>query len=409
MNIAFVNNHFQLGGAETVMRQLHQGLIDNGHLSTILVAEGRDYPMRPDVIPLYPKLLSKLQYTRFNGICSRLANRAKWTDRAVSRLTRSRYDLIHVHSFHGIYASIKTFADLVSAKPLVWTFHRFWGVTGGCDHPFNCNKYFTGCGTCPQVGNFAVGHTDRTAEEWLTKFRLLRILPLTIVAPSHHLANIVRSSPIGNLWNIVTIPNGIDSSKFRLDRKSSPTFKARLGLSPDKIILLFTNRSFKDPIKGWPTIRDALRKLTPDGIQVVLVGNDATWAKEQLPSPWDIVAYEYIDDRTHMACIYESSDIFMYSSSGENFPCAILEAMSSGCCVVSSPVDGVLEQVESGISGLISNDLSSQSLAASLHYAIENPERVAQLGVYARQRVISLFSESRMVDQHLSLYSHILS
>ena len=110
-----------------------------------------------------------------------------------------------------------------------------------------------------------------------------------------------------------------------------------------------------------------------------------------------------------MAQIYEASDIFLYASSGENFPCAILEAMSSGCCVISTPVDGVLDQVEHNQSALLADENDGQALARCLIDALRDPTSLAIIGASARERVISDFSEERMVREHEALYQRVIS
>ncbi len=60
-------------------------------------------------------------------------------------------DVVHIHSFHGQYATIESLLYLISRKPVLWTFHRFWGITGGCDYPGDCRKYLESCGHCPRV------------------------------------------------------------------------------------------------------------------------------------------------------------------------------------------------------------------------------------------------------------------
>src|SRR5690606_13631238 len=101
--------------------------------------------------------------------------------------------IVHIHSFHGKYASMESLAYLALQKPVVWTFHRFWGVTGGCDHPGHCNKYLAQCGNCPRVTEFPMRGVDDTRIQLSKKIKLLRPLPLQIVSPSLHLSARVKS------------------------------------------------------------------------------------------------------------------------------------------------------------------------------------------------------------------------
>jgi glycosyltransferase involved in cell wall biosynthesis len=409
MKIAYVNNHYQLGGAETVVRQLHEGVRAAGRDSRLHVTEGKSWPRVSGLEPLYPRALARLDLSRAHGLVERLAPRARWTDRAFRALGKGDADLVHVHSYHGRYASLESFATLARAKPLAWTFHRFWGITGGCDHPFGCERYQAGCGACPQVGRFAVGPVDRTAEEWRAKERWLADLPITVVSPSEHLARRVRASALGRRWAVEVIPNGVNPAEFGGGRKRDAAFRRELGLAPTKTVALFTNRDFKDPIKGFATIAAALAEGDWPDLQVVLAGGNSAWARERLPPSLAAVDCGYVSERRRLAHLCEAADVFLYASDGENFPCAVIEAMASECCVVTTPVDGVNEQVVDGVSGLVAPEASPAALARVLRAALAMPEAARRaVGAAARARVERCFSETGMVSAHLALYARMM-
>lgn len=405
MIIAAVNNHYQLGGAETVARQVHEGALAAGHDARLHVTEGAGWPKARGLRPLYPRLLARLDHSRWRGGVERIASRRRWTDRAFLGLARGDAEVVHVHSYHGLYASLESFAEVARAKPLVWTFHRFWGITGGCDHPFGCERYQSGCGACPQVGRFAVGLVDRTAEEWARKKTLLAEAPLLVVSPSEHLARRVRGSVLGASWRVEVIANGVDPAGFSAARKGDASLRRELGLAEGKTVVLFTNRDFRDQIKGFPVVEAALGGREWPGVQVVLAGGHSGWARARLPAGLDVVDAGYVADRARLAALHEAADVFLYGSDGENFPCAVLEAMSAGCCVVATPVDGVTEQVEDGVSGVLAGGTDSGALARALGWALQAGEiRRRELGVEARRRVEARFTERAMVEAYLKLY-----
>lgn len=410
MTIATVNNHYQLGGAETVARQLHEGALAAGHRARFCVADGSRWPRVKGLRPLYPRLLARLAESRWSRYIGRIAPRRKWTDRSFRALARGDADVIHVHSFHGLYASIESLAEVAKAKPLVWTFHRFWGITGGCDHPFACERYQTGCGECPQVGRFAVGPVDRTAAEWRLKKQLLADLPFTVVSPSQHLADRIRGSALGKGWKVEVIPNGVGTDEFRGDRKRDSQFRKSLGLAENKITVLFTNRDFRDPIKGFPVMRSALQSSDWSGIQLVLIGGNSAWARAELPREIDVVDVGYVSDRKRLAEYYEASDLFLYASDGENLPCAVLEAMSAECCIVASPVDGVFDLIAPRRDGLLAERNDGAALAQCLKEALDiGLDARITLGRNARHRVSEEFSEQKMIDSYLRLYEEVAS
>jgi len=410
MIVATVNNHYQLGGAETVARQLHEGALDAGHDARFCVAEGSRWPRAKGLRPLYPRLFARLHESRFRGVIERLAPRRKWTDQRFRALAHSDADVVHVHSFHGLYASIESLAFLAKSKPLVWTFHRFWGITGGCDHPFDCERYQSGCGQCPQIGRFAVGPVDRTAAEWKRKQQLLVDLPLTVVSPSKHLGRRVRASALGKNWIVEVIPNGVCPERFKRRMPVNPELKRSLGLAPDKTTTLFTNRDFHDPIKGFPLVEAALQTIARADIQVVLVGGNSTWARSRLPAQLDVVDAGYVKNTERLAAFYEAAEVFLYASDGENLPCAVLEAMSAGCCVVATPVDGVTELIETDSTGLLAAGNDANALAETLGKAIDlGADARCKLGIRAREKVTREYSEKTMVESYLKTYERVVA
>ena len=63
----------------------------------------------------------------------------------------NRTDVVHLHLIHNYTnISILSLPMLGRQKPLVWTIHDPWAITGGCEHPFGCEGWLTGCAPkCP--------------------------------------------------------------------------------------------------------------------------------------------------------------------------------------------------------------------------------------------------------------------
>ncbi len=41
-------------------------------------------------------------------------------------------------------------------KPIVWTLHDLWPLTGGCHIPHNCSRFKEGCGLCPLLASNSI-------------------------------------------------------------------------------------------------------------------------------------------------------------------------------------------------------------------------------------------------------------
>jgi glycosyltransferase involved in cell wall biosynthesis len=389
VQVLLVNNQLQFGGAETVVHQLWKRIPN----TRLLVAESSSF--QPEV--MYPHLLNRLNHSRLHRLIEKWFPMFEWTQRRFSRLSKDPADIIHIHNFHGSYGSVEALASLARKKRIVWTFHGLWGVTGGCDHPKGCLGYLKNCGSCPQLGLWPIGNVDRTAEELSRKITALAEVPLHVIAPSEYFYDTIRNSRVGKDWNVHHIPNGIDANKFRPAQNGSGTVK-----------ILIVNRNFQDPHKGFAVLQEALNLTNPKRLELTFVGLNSGWAIEQLKEGFRARELGYITDREILARLYGESDIFLFASPAENFPCVILEAMASGCCVVATPSGGIVEQIADGENGYLAEAISGEALATALARALESRNEISRLGQHARRSVIERFSEDMMIDRHMRLYQDLL-
>lgn len=394
MKVLYVNNQFRLGGAETVVQQLRRGFPDS-HLA---VADGKIFP--PQVDSLYPRWLARLHHSRFHGLVERAAPRAQWTDRAFRRLADAPCDLIHLHNFHGRYATVESLAHVAQHRPLVWTFHALWGVTGGCDHPRDCRRYLAQCGECPQLGRWPLTAYDDTAGQLERKLTHLAPLPLHVVVPSRWLADVVQSSRVGRHWQVHHIPNAVDA-EFAALLDSTP-LSARKDLT-----ILIVNRNFRDEQKGFPIVQSALADWAGPRPHLFLVGENSDWARESLAG-WPAESLGYVSDPAALARLHRAADIFLFASPAENFPCVVLEAMSAGSCVVATPTGGVKEQIEDGVTGILASGITGPALAEALHRALDDEAARNRVGEAARLRAQGEYHETLFIERHRQLYARVL-
>ena len=84
-------------------------------------------------------------------------------------------------------------------------------------------------------------------------------------------------------------------------------------------------------------------------------------------------------------------------------PNALLEAMAMGCAVVSTPIGGIPEIIEDGVSGLLVPSGDAAALAAAL-MRLRDPAMRARLGAAARERVALRFDLKRNIQQYVALF-----
>ena len=94
---------------------------------------------------------------------------------------------------------------------------------------------------------------------------------------------------------------------------------------------------------------------------------------------------------------------------GEGFPLTVLESMAAGIPVVATKVGGVVELIEDGKDGLLISPGDSPALAEAILRILEDQELKSVLVQNAKEKVRDYFSIEKMVNDHASLYTEVLT
>lgn len=170
-----------------------------------------------------------------------------------------------------------------------------------------------------------------------------------------------------NAWNIqkdsVVIPHGIDTEVFK------PNDEIEKKPQVLSIVNDYVNRDYCCNYKGWQRITE--------GLNVRLVGK-TEGLSEPSASIEDLVKE------------YQTSQIFLNTSTFSPIPTVLLEAMACGCAIVTTATCGIPEIIEHGKNGFISND--EKELRGYIDKLLENQELRDNIGKAARQTILKKFS-----------------
>ncbi len=117
-------------------------------------------------------------------------------------------------------------------------------------------------------------------------------------------------------------------------------------------------------------------------------------------------AVQFVDDyKKYLA----QSEFFVFPSEAkEGMPTVILEAVFSGCLVLTSDYGGVSDIFPKPFDELIFKAGDSDELEKSMMYASDNSEALKTRYANHRDKVIAGYSVENMVREHLELYKEIL-
>lgn len=112
--------------------------------------------------------------------------------------------------------------------------------------------------------------------------------------------------------------------------------------------------------------------------------------------------------RPDAARIASAFDVYVVSSLYEGVGRGVTEAMASGRPVVATAVDGVVDLVSPGATGLLAPARAPEELAEGVCWMLEHPVEAAEIGAQARERVRLLFTRERMCAVLDEVYSQLL-
>jgi glycosyltransferase involved in cell wall biosynthesis len=112
--------------------------------------------------------------------------------------------------------------------------------------------------------------------------------------------------------------------------------------------------------------------------------------------------------RPDAARIAASLDVFVISSLYEGLGRALTEALASGRPVAATAVNGVIDLVEHGATGLLSAPADPGSLARNVIWLLEHPAEARRMGEAGAARVRTLFSPATMCALIEQTYARLL-
>lgn len=209
-----------------------------------------------------------------------------------------------------------------------------------------------------------------------------------VICPSRAIQGLVHRRAPG--LDTVIIPYGFDTGRYRIDQTR-------------KKQILVVSRLLRR--KGVQFLIEAVDGLDI-GHEIHIVGDGPylqTLRRMAKRSTARIVLHGWLDNRSpELIHLSESSEIFVLPSERENFPVALMEAMSAGLAIITSRGTGCAELV--GDAAKLVNPRDPAELRRALLSLTCDPARCRELGRAARRRLEEEFSWETVGDRYLELY-----
>lgn len=272
--------------------------------------------------------------TRITGKQGEFSKNA--TKRLIEDIKQFNPDIIHLHNIHGYYLNYPSLFQFLKEyeKPVVWTMHDCWAITGHCAHyeSVSCDKWQKQCMDCPNLKTYPATFTGRNVTGNYRKKKELfsGLEQLTIVTPSMWLKEQIQKSFLKDM-KVINIPNGIDLELFK---PTDSKIKEEICSNGEKLLLGVTsvwtkNKGLNDFIK--------LAEVIGDKYVICLVGLNKKQIK-QLPK--SIVGIEKTESLSQLAQYYTAADLFLNLTYEDTFPTTNIESIACGTPVLTYKTGG---------------------------------------------------------------------
>lgn len=378
MKVVIINKSDSTGGAAIVSRRLMEALRQNGVDARMLVCEKNtdsEYITKPlfNFIIKTKFLLERLKIFIANGFnratLFKIDTGSEGIDIANHRWVKDA-DVIMINWVNQGMLSLEGFKKLLkSGKPVIWTMHDMWNMTGICHHAGSCDHYKRECGNCHLLEDKS-SPDDLSRRVWQHKDYIYSspgLMKKTVfVAVSKWLQKKAKESSLLKNQRVEVIPNAFQPFQVRNERRREK----------DKIRILFGAARLDDPIKGLDTLQHASHILgrrypaLSKKLEIALFGGikDPERFKDfGLP----VISLGILKGEERVADAYCKADILVSASSYETLPGTLVEAQAYGCIPVSFDQGGQQDIIDVEKTGFLVNyDFDITVRASNLAEAI---------------------------------------
>jgi glycosyltransferase involved in cell wall biosynthesis len=324
-----------------------------------------------------------------------------WASHIFDSLAYKEADVVHLQVVHDGTLDLKTIKKIIGEKPVVWTWHDPWPMTGHCIYPMSCARFKTNCDVCPDLARaFPVGR-DLANNNFLQK-KLLWDLDFTLHVSTDWFKNFILEK-FGDLEpkNLVVLPFGLDNPRFSNSEDSLS--RERLGVKSGNFVIGIRSVSKKQ--KNFELFLRAL-KLLPGHVaqQLTIITIQNKGELDEIGGISQVIELPWTNDANALSNFYNALDIFIMPSRYETFGFMSLEAMSHGVPVIGLKGTSIDEICNLERNGFVLERDSPIELAELLTKVFSQRELIERKSEKCISWIKQNYDLAKFVDKLLELY-----
>lgn len=341
MKVAIINSHAMQKSTGKLAYSLFTHIIDSGNEARIY------YGKRiPGDTPNEKVVCTCTKTERIiNAIVDRVLgneglNAHISTIRLIHMLKIYNPDVVYLMNLHAYYINqpmLFRFLSRMNIK-VIYVLYDEYAMTGKCCFAYDCEKFRSVCGNCPQVSSYPRSlFLDKSAKlQEMKKRNYLLINDITFVGVRYTIERAKKSSILPRHAKYIVADEGVDVENIFFCRDTR-ALRTKLGIDETKIVIL-TVAPFSDKRKGGKHFVE-LAKLFEENenYSFIHVGYDGNTSE----LPTNIIPVLYVYDQIELAEYYSIADMFVCTSFAETIPDTCIEALACGTPVLGFNISGI--------------------------------------------------------------------
>ena len=397
MKVMQINCVYNKGSTGKIMCDIHNGLLENGIESVICYGRGAgttDKNVYKTCSELYAKLnnlLSRITGLMYGGCFFS-------TNKLISIIKKEKPDVVHLHCINGYFVNIYRLVSWLKKSKIktVLTLHAEFMHTANCGHALDCDKWKTGCGSCPRLKQETKSWLfDGTHKSFVKMQRAFEDFEnLTVVSVSPWLMERAEQSPILKGKKHTVVLNGLNTDIFKIYDTSE--LRKKHGINEDEKVVFHATPSFSDDknhFKGGYYVLELAKAFT--NVKFLIAGP----FKIEGAIPENVILLGNVNNQVELAKYYSMADLTVITSKKETFSMILAESMACG-----TPVAGFFA---GGPETITINDYSLFAEYGNIERLKEATEKILnqsfnrkQISAEAKEK----YCKQNMLNNYLEVY-----
>jgi glycosyltransferase involved in cell wall biosynthesis len=237
------------------------------------------------------------------------------------------------------------------------------------------------------------------------------------IAISRDIKSEIQNYVLHTDQKIYHIPNSVDTDLFcPADPQEKKYLRVRLNLPERGPLVAFAGRLVS--YKGLPLLLSVWKKIITHYPQatLLLVGGGSMDIYNCEREVKEFIEVNHLQGSViltgevrNVQEYLRASDLFVFPTEKEAFGISLIEAMSCGLPVITTPVGGLKDIVQDGINGLLVNPGDKIGLYNALDKLITDQTFRNNLGLLARQTVMDRYSTESVTKRYIEVFNYVFN